>query len=561
MKKIRIALGSILLLFLIFLAVYGEDNYYLKLRSADKTWSEIQLVLNEVVRKGDYVEYEGRPNLYEQRFFQHVNALNQLNAPMVMNTYVLNTKFSELDGNEIVEFIITEKSTGQIIEQNVIQSEPIMARSIIPGIIALFGALITMRPILCLLAGIWVGASMHAGNSFIMGLHDLVFNYLPYGLNGNSHLGLKICIFLFCIMLVIRLITRTGGLKTISDDRSKLRPLPLVLSLFHPYTFISLGAWWFNAMKKDKPLPNTGFLFQAMGLAIQPFIIASPFLIPVYRAAGLDTRFASIALIAVCACYIMWGSRSTIKIEEAEPKSGLKELRSIPYYSAIAAVIPLSLILVGFNSSSIIMLSGLTSLLFAIFFTTKNKALSSIEILKLSASTGVYLIKYIIYVALAVALGKVFYDLGAIHFMISIFSVDVNSPQFYIMLFLSSMISSSLMGGFSISAPLLISSFIPLMSFSSPDVSSAIICIMEGAIIGELLSPYSPTTIISCAMYGTEPAKYVLRQLPYSALAALAAALLGFLAYGLDLPWIFSYLGIVILTPLSIFLFKKYKRA
>lgn len=561
MKKIKIALGSILLLFLIFLALYGEDNYYLKLRSADKTWSDIQLVLNEVVRKGDFVEYHGLSNLYEERFSQQVNALNQRNAPMVLNTYVLQTKFSELEGKEIVEFAITEKSTGQMIEQDVIQSEPIKARSIIPGIIALFGALITLRPILCLLAGIWIGASMHAGNSFIMGLHDMVFTYLPFGLNGNSHLGVKLSIFLFCMVLVIRIISKTGGLKTISDDRSKLRPLPLVLSAFHPYTFISLGAWWFNAMRKDKPTPSTGFMFQSLGLAIQPFIIAAPLLLPVAKTNSLDLRFGSLALIVVCICYIIWSGRSSNVIQPLEPKAGLRPIRSIPYYSILAAIIPLSLILVGFNSSSILMLSGLTSLLLAIIYATRNKALSSIEILKLSLSTGGYVLKYVLYLSLAVSLGKIFYDLGAIHFMISVFSVDVNSYEFYLMLFLSSLISSSLMGGFSITAPLLISSFIPLMSFSSPDIPTAIICIMEGSIIGELICPYSPTSIISGAVYDIEPPKHVLKQLPYTALAALAAALIGFMVYGMGLPWIFSYLGIVILTPLSIFLFKKYRRA
>ena len=565
MKHVKIILWVVLLVFTIFLFVYGKDNYYLKLKSADKTWSEIAVTLDEVLRKGDYLEYDTSTEqndpsklIYQKRFSQQVDALNQRNSPRVLNTYLLKTHFTNIEEKEIIEFELTEKSTDQLIEKRAVQIEYIKAKSIIPGIVALFGAMLTMRPILCLFAGVWIGASIGAGNSFILGLNDMLFTYLPYGLAGNNYAGFKISIFIFCMLFVLRILAKSGAVKTLSEEKTPLKFIPLVLSLLHPYLFISFGAWWWNAINKNKTTFNTEFPFQSLGVALQPLILISPFLI-----LGLSTiRNASFALIVVSVCYILWSKKASRLVTETVPKQGLKNIRAIPYITILSALVPLPLTLVGFNPSSILMLSGLTALLCSIFCSTRFKTLSSAEILKLAGSNFVFSLKYILYVILATALGKVLYDLGAIHYMISVFSVDAESPQFYSLLFLSSLISSAFMGGCLISAPILISSFAPLMGYniSSTEISTATICILEGALMGELFCPYSPTTIISSAIYHTSLTRHVLKQLPYITLAAVVSAVVGFWFYGLGISKALSYAVIAVIITAAVFASKKHKK-
>jgi len=117
MKHVKIILWIALLVLTVFLFIYGKDNYYLKLKSADKTWSEIATTLDEVLRKGDYVEYDTSAEqndpsklIYQKRFSQQVEVLNQKNSPRVLNTYLLRTNFTEVEGKEIIEFELTEKA-------------------------------------------------------------------------------------------------------------------------------------------------------------------------------------------------------------------------------------------------------------------------------------------------------------------------------------------------------------------------------------------------------------------------------------------------------------------
>ena len=586
MKKIKVTLWIALLALVVFLSFYGEDNYYLTLKSADKSWSTIAYTLDDIVKKGDYVEYIYEPeqentpkSIYQKRFAQQAEALNQRNAPRVLNTYLLKSSLGDIDGKEIVEFEIIEKSTGQVIEKRAIQAEHIEAKSIIPGIIALFGTMLTMRPILSLLAGIWVGASMHSGNSFTLGLHDLLLEYIPYGLTGNGYAGLKIAIFLLCLLFVLRMLARTGAAKTLADEKYPLKLVPLVLSAIHPYIFISFGAWWYNAINKNKPTANTEFPFQGIGVAIQPLILASPFLIPLTFLSGtlgltssyesiqdnlhsLSMRYASFAIIAVSICYVAWSKKTVRTIRLIEPKPGLKNIRSIPYLAGLALLAPIPLTLVGFNHNSILVLSGLMSLLLAIFYSTKSKTISSYEILRLAGTSARYSIKYIFYIILTIALGKVLYDLGAVHYMISAFSVDASSSMFFVLLFLSSLISSAFMGGCLISAPLLISSFAPLMGYQmdAAGLSTATVCIIEGSLMGELFCPYSPTAIISSALYGSSLPKHVIRQLPYITLATVLASITGFWMYGLGVSQIINYTVMIMVSFMAVLAIKKYKK-
>lgn len=557
MKRLRIILGSILIILLVFLALYGKDNYYLKLKSADRIWSEIYSVLNEIAKKGDYVEYENSNSLHEERLKQHIEMFNQRNAPHVMNTYVLNTKFSELDGNNIVEFAITEKSTNQIMEQKLLQAEQIKAKSIIPGFIALFGSLITLNPIACLLTGIWVGASINSANSFTMGLHDLIFKYIPYGFK-----GIKLAIFLYLILLCIRIMNKAGSLRTIAEERSPLKYIPLIFTAYHPYIFSSLGNWYFKAINKDRPSHNTETTFQTIGLAIQPLLIFSPLMFFYIQGNSIYFHFTSLALLTVSFLYILWSKKSVRNIIYSDSDPYLKKIKIIPYAVIIASILPIPLVFLDFKLNNVLLISGLAAILPAIYYSTKHGILSLNEICKLAFSTLKHSLKFMAYIVLAYSLEKVLRDTGAIHFMISFFITDIQSPLFFVLLFISSIISSSILGGFVASSYLLLTSFTPLigLDLGSIDMSAVSICILEGALIGELLCPYSPSSIISSALFGVNPSSHVLRQIKYVVLATSIAAILGFLSYGSGVAPTYCYVGILLLSLASVAIMKKYKK-
>ncbi len=557
MKRLRIILGSILIVLLVFLALYGKDNYYLKLKSADRIWSEIYSVLNEIAKKGDHVEYENSNSLHEERLKQHIEMFNQKNAPHVMNTYVLNTKFSELDGNNVVEFSITEKSTNQIMEQKLLQAEQIKAKSIIPGFIAFFGSLITLNPVACLLTGIWVGATINAANSFTMGLHDLIFKYIPYGFK-----GIKLAIFFYLILLCIRVMNKAGALRTIAEEKSPLKYIPLIFTAYHPYIFSSFGNWYFKAINKDRPSHNTESTFQTIGLAIQPLLIFSPLMFFYIQGNSIYFHFTSLALLTVSFLYILWSKKAVRHILYSESDPDLKKIKMIPYAVIIASILPIPLIFLGFRLNNVLLISGLSAILPAIYYSTKHGILSLKDICKLAFNTLKYSLKFMVYVVLAYSLEKVLRDTGAIHFMISFFITDIQSPLFFMLLFVSSIISSSIMGGFVASSYLLLTSFTPLigLDLGSIDMSAVSICILEGALIGELLCPYSPSSIISSALFGVNPSSHVLKQIKYVMMATFIAAVLGFLLYGLGVAPTYCYVGILLLSIGSVAIMKKYKK-
>ncbi len=78
--------------------------------------------------------------------------------------------------------------------------------------------------------------------------------------------------------------------------------------------------------------------------------------------------------------------------------------------------------------------------------------------------------------------------------------------------------------------------------------------------MGELVCPYSPSTIISSAIYRTNPSKHVFKQLPYLGIALLSASIAGFWAYGLGVPKVVSYIVIVMAVPIVILASKNHKK-
>ncbi|WP_269522164.1 Na+/H+ antiporter NhaC family protein [Coraliomargarita parva] len=79
-------------------------------------------------------------------------------------------------------------------------------------------------------------------------------------------------------------------------------------------------------------------------------------------------------------------------------------------------------------------------------------------------------------------------------------------------------------------------------------VVTVIAAVFSGAVFGDHCSPFSDTTIVSAIASGVTPIDHVRTQLPFALIAALVAAVLGFLPLGFGLPvWICLPLGMFVL--------------
>lgn len=76
---------------------------------------------------------------------------------------------------------------------------------------------------------------------------------------------------------------------------------------------------------------------------------------------------------------------------------------------------------------------------------------------------------------------------------------------------------------------------------NDPVHPASIAAVLSGSLLGDHLSPYSPTTIMAAAGAGCGLTEHFATQLPYGLIAATAAFLLGFLPAGLGVPAAFSY--------------------
>jgi len=88
-------------------------------------------------------------------------------------------------------------------------------------------------------------------------------------------------------------------------------------------------------------------------------------------------------------------------------------------------------------------------------------------------------------------------------------------------------------------------------SVISPVVAGTVAAVFSGAVFGDHCSPLSDTTIVSSIACGIEPLEHVRTQLPYALLAAIVAALLGFLPAGFGAPaWLLLPAGFAALALL-----------
>ncbi|MCX6112411.1 MAG: hypothetical protein NTY22_03885, partial [Proteobacteria bacterium] len=288
MGRLRFIIGSIFVLFFIFLLIYNGDNEYLQEKTADKIWYEFTETVNDIVRKGDHITYDNsvlsvegeKWKKYKDRFAYQVELLNIKNAPIMRNSYLLETRFEDFEGKYNVYFTVYEKNTGQIIETKKITSEPIKAKSTIPALLAVVFAIITFRPIISLLIAIWIGSIINNANSPIVGLQQVIATYIPAGILGKDFSNLKIIISFLLIQASLALLSYSSCAKTIKDSNSKfLKILPIPFMAVHPYIFSTVGSWWFNLLtSKPKKLYRSSFISQSLSLVL-PALLFSPYIL------------------------------------------------------------------------------------------------------------------------------------------------------------------------------------------------------------------------------------------------------------------------------------------
>ncbi|MCX6112952.1 MAG: hypothetical protein NTY22_06720, partial [Proteobacteria bacterium] len=166
-------------------------------------------------------------------------------------------------------------------------------------------------------------------------------------------------------------------------------------------------------------------------------------------------------------------------------------------------------------------------------------------------------IGYIVLMILSLALVRVLSDLGTVYYIISLFKIKIGSSIFPVAVFIMSVFTTLLMGNSFITFTFLTPLLLPIAGqlAGNTGLMMTIAGILEGGIAGEMLSPFSPTSVITSSIYKISSVRHIITQLPYVILALISATILGFLMVGSDIsPWI-SY-GAVLIFGLVV-MFKK----
>jgi tetracycline resistance efflux pump len=583
MKRIRLAIGSIFVLLFIFLLFYGGDNEYLQEKTADKIWFEYTNTINELVRKGDHIVYNnivpptenGRWKKYRDRFAYQVEYLNIKNAPIMRNSYELDTKFEDMDGKYNISFTIYEKNTGQVMDTREISSEPIKAKSIIPALLALAFAIITLKPVLSIFIAIWVGSTINNANSPIVGLQQMIANYIPAGIIGNDLSSLKIIISFLLIQISLTMLYYSSCARNLKDSDSKfLKIFPLPFMAVHPYIFSSIGAWWMGLFTaKPKKIYRTSFISHSLGLAL-PALLLSPYVLYVLAIVGrqlstmnvqqtpvelfintLPFRFFSFSMIAVIIGYMIFNKEIGLISSDAAQvpffnrfKTMMRPNRWLPTAAVFTCIAALTTGFFYFDDINTSLLVG-ASAFFLVTLTVllKSYLLSITEAAKTFWYSFRDNLRYIVLLVLTFALAKVLTDLGTVYYVISLFKVSIGSSIFPLAAFVISVITTIFMGNSLVTFSFLIPLLLPIAGQlgGAAGLMMTAAGILEGGIAGEMLTPFSPTSIIISSIYKISPVKHVIAQAPYTSMALACTAILGFLMAGTDMPIWVSYCAIL----------------
>jgi tetracycline resistance efflux pump len=597
MKRLRLVIGSIFILLFIFLLFYNVDSEYLQEKTADKVWSEYTNTVNELVGKGDHVVYnnivppaeDGRWKKHRDRFAYHVAFLNTKNAPIMRNYYVLDTKFEDIGGKYGINFTIKEKNTGQVLDERKITSEPIRSKSMIPALLAVAFAIITLRPVLSIFVALWVGSTINNANSPIVGLQQMIANYIPSGIVGKDLSSFKIIMSFMLIQAALTMLYYSSCAKNLKDTDSKLlKMLPLPFLAVHPYIFTSIGSWWLGLFNlKPKKVYRASFFSQSLGLVL-PALLFSPYVLYVLAILGrqfsemgiyqtpaelfistLPFRFFSFSIIAIIVGYMIFNKNiGTMSDEPAQAlssnksKAMMKPNRWLPFVSVFICIAVLSAVSFYFDDINTSLLAGASACFVAVLAVLlKSYLLSFTEAAGVLWKSFRDNLGYLVLLILSFALANVLSDLGTVYYVISLFEVSIGSSIFPLAAFIISLMTTIFMGNslvtFSFLAPLLL----PVAGHlgGSTELMMTVAGILEGGIAGEMLTPFSPTSIITSSIYKISPVKHLMAHLPYTAMALFCAAILGFLMAGTDIPNWVSYcsilaFGLVVMLkkPLSI---------
>lgn len=579
----------------LFLLFYAGDKEYLQEKSADKIWVELNWTIDQIVRKGDFVTYkniepvEAKWQKYSNRFNEYVTQLNKKNEPHVKNRFIFSTSFRKIDTRIIVKFIISEESTGQIIEEKELITDPIKYTSIIPAVLALFLCFVTASPIISVSCSLLLGSILYNGGSIIMGTKELFYRYLPYSLFGNN---LNMVVFLITIIMFLRILAGAGGFKGLVDSKGKLKYILLPFLYFHPYSGVTAAAWTrqsFDNRNIVRPL-RSSFIAHVLTMLISTLFIYN------YKNIGvtlfvesLQFKFFSIASIAMLLFFFLF-KKTTPRMEivssgEEEPLFTNKDFIKIkPNLSIfflslfLFSFVILSLLigairvdvdsdsfriahlknyLIYSNVSSALALSSLISLLSIILYSLKVKILNIKDITKYIAGTSKDVTYYAVLLLLSFSFGKLLSDMGSAYYIISLFKVKIGTPFFPFVCFVISTATTFMSGNGLISSATIIPILLPIAGQIGGDLSSAnaVAAIIEGCIAGELLSPYSPTAIMVCSIFKINTVKHASSMLPYIGATVIASALIGFMLSGTNLPvWV---IYIIIFLFFLLVMFKK----
>jgi Na+/H+ antiporter NhaC len=588
MKTLRLISGSLAILVLLFLLFYEGDKNYLEEKSADKTWAEFLSNTGDFIKKGDVLVYRSAPEedqngeyrTYIRRFAYNTEILNLKNSPSIRASYILDTKFDTAEHRyKYVQFTLSEKNTGMIIDSIQVPLSPVSVKSILPAIIALMLCIITLKPLLSVSLAVLIGSIMNSSNSFIIGTEQIILRYIPEGLFGAGYSSLKLLIVLFLAHISMGLLSFSGlELTKNSKKPSLLYMIMSPLLAIHPYLFASIGSWWLNIFSSNiQKTQRSLFWNHALSLLI-PSIFLSPYIlyilawlshlttelnIPIHQKdifiGTMKYRFLSFSLLCLMISHFIFKRKiwQGLVIEKKE-SSIIYDTKNMVKRSLWLAYIPimvvpvLSFILLFFISDiNTLVLTVLATLTLTLVFTTYFRYLLSIkEIMRVILASLKQTSIYAILILMSFSLAKILVDSGSAYYIISIFKTSLASKLMPLSVLIISTIVTIFIGGSITSMFILSSVLLPMtMQIASPEQAIlTIAAIMEGGILGELLCPYSPSSIITASVARTSSVKLVINQVPYSAIAFLSAAILGFMIMATGAPTWLSYCIIMLFS-------------
>jgi tetracycline resistance efflux pump len=212
--------------------------------------------------------------------------------------------------------------------------------------------------------------------------------------------------------------------------------------------------------------------------------------------------------------------------------------------------------LISSNILSALFLSTVLCIAASIIIAHRTYLIKRAELLTLGIETRNYL-SYMVILALSFCLREILLDLGTGYYVLSLFNSRIDAMFFPVMAFLISSIISVCFGGGIASTAIILPVLLPLAKeLSGTDgIMITTAAIIEGGIVGELLSPYSVSAIMVSSILRLSPVRHIENQSPYVLIPFATAFVSGFTLIGTRLPFYVSYL--LILTLNFIIIFKK----